>query len=212
MFKVHSLINDSQVDYELLDNIKARNIDGKFNYLGEWAHQYIKSVDHKETINQRIYNTSILHTDGMVNFNKEITTNNIASPKHESWLYDFWFLEKYFRDHLKTSFVSLWCGDARKEKPILEALEKNEKKFDYIGVDSSLEMLHLAHQNLEGIQSPKKYLHADLMSPEFRNEIKYLTKKSDITFLGFLWWSFGNSNQMQLVENLYNTMRENDIY
>lgn len=187
----HTITLVSDLDHEkgFLTSIKRREIEQKFIYLGENAHEYYHS-----THMNKVATTG--YWDNMLTAEK--ATKFIANLVKE--------------DAKKVALVSLGCGNAKVEAELLMNLG-NSEKYTFIGVDSSKEMLQLAEdmfnqKNLEGL-----FFCADFSSEEFNNEIKTKLQKDKYDQVIFLLVgsTLGNVSQTEIVDTLYNVLNKGDV-
>lgn len=183
--KIHSLISDSELDVELLDDLKDRILDQKHFYTAEFAADlYYKNRDAK---NNTYFKNSFDINDYLNFFKKNI------SIKQEN-----------------TVLVSLGCGDSSFEKNILDPLKKEGFDFSYIGVDSSRYMLELSVKNLKKSEFKKSLICGDFSSHNFRSEIGYLVNNYKNKVFGLLGGTIGNITPTNIVDTLGNMLKKGD--
>lgn len=108
----------------------------------------------------------------------------------------FWTAER------RVAFVSLGCGNAGPEKPLLHTAHASGYPVAYFGVDSSRTMLNLAQQNLAGEPFAKKFVLADILRPDFVDKWRPLLAEYDTQVYAMLGGTFGNFEQAVIAEAL----------
>lgn len=184
MQDIYNMISDSELMDELADCFRKRSLEQKFLYLQQWASKY---YDDKN--NDEIYWTAdCLGTQDII---------------------DFW--QKYiFNKKKKTAIISLWCWNSEIEKMLFEKIW-DKYNFTYFGIDSSKTMLDLSIQNLSKLDNiPQKYICADFSSTEFRRDLNQLTADFDQRIFCFFSNTFGNINQTNIIDILYNLLDTNE--
>lgn len=182
--KIHSLISDSELDVELLDDLKDRILDQKHFYTAEFAADlYYKNRDAKST-----YFKNSLDMSNYLNFFK----NSIPVKKEN------------------TVLISLGCGDSGFEKSILNSLEDEGLHFSYIGVDSSRYMLELSAKSLEKSKFKRSFVCGDFSAHNFRSEIGYLVNNYKNKVFGLLGGTIGNITPTNIVDTLGNMLKKGD--
>lgn len=82
------------------------------------------------------------------------------------------FIEQHLDKSKHYTLVSLGCGDASKEKPVLDYLVAADYQLDYVGVDVSLAALGLADKQLAHLGIAQRFINADFMRDEFTREMR----------------------------------------
>lgn len=209
MFKIHSVISDVELEEELVKWLKSRNVDQKFAYMGQWAMIHYAST----STNKRSFDSAIFMDDGVNQFydltvKKKKEKENIS---HGTEFYAKFLIDNKIRSLTPIAIISLGCGNAEKEKELLLQLQRKGKSIVYYGIDASKEMLDLAHDMLQDLSIEKHFIHADITAKKCMTEIINMTKRYKVRVFAFLWWTFANPNQTQLVETLYALLSKNDI-
>ena len=209
MLSIHSVLSDVDLEKELLAWLKKRNVDQKFEYIHEWPSVYYKSFVSRKQKDHELYDGRVFDSANQSQYRhswseelKNFSTDDICAYE---------LLGSYAELGYSISFISLWCGNAEKEKPLLAKMIAEWFDIRYYGVDSSTSMLQMADETLHDLSMNKIFVHADMMTEEFRYEINELTKKDNIRCFAFLGWTFINPNQTEITENMSNMMGENDI-
>ena len=181
--RIFSLITDLKLEQDLANNIRRRSLDQKFLYIGEnVAEAYYE-----------IINPSGNYTQGF-------------SPKDS-----YEFIKKQLNINQKTAIISLGCGDASPEAFLLKHLAKDGYNIDYFGIDISRSMLVKAEKVLVDCDIKKNIIHADISQENFKNELQVLTRDFDKRIFAFLGATFGNNNQTEITDILFNILGKNDI-
>lgn len=102
----------------------------------------------------------------------------------------------------RIAFVSLGCGNAGPEQPLLRIAHACEYPVVYFGVDSSRTMLGLAQQNLAEEHFPKKFVLADILRSDFVEKWRPLLAEFDAQVYAMLGGTFGNFEQAVIAEAL----------
>ncbi|MCK5591935.1 MAG: L-histidine N(alpha)-methyltransferase [Candidatus Pacebacteria bacterium] len=179
-----SYISDSGLEKEFAKDVRMRNVDQKFFYIGSLNAEYY-------------YNTA----------NKNKSHLNLKFSDKEC----FDFLKKQVNTREKNVLISLGCGNAGPEKGTLREIAKNNFNFDYVGVDISTPMLNMAQENLKNIKIKKNFIQADFSEESFILGIADLTKDYDKKIVVFGGGTLGNVNQTNIADILYNLLSDDDI-
>ena len=210
MTKIHSILSDVDLEKELAMGLKKRVIDQKFHYMNEGAMNYYTSMESRKTRDKKLYDAWTFIDQSQEKYYKpQIENQKTYKNNNIQFCYDT--CKTYFDLWSPIAVISLWCGNAMEEKALLERLTEDWYSFEYYGVDSSKSMLELADQSLKDINIPKYLIHGDIMTEEFREEIKKMTAHITIRIFTFLWGTFINPNQTEITESLYNMMWMNDV-
>jgi len=114
----------------------------------------------------------------------------------------FFARQPFWTADRRIAFVSLGCGNAGPEKPLLHTAYASEYPVTYFGVDSSRTMLNLAQQNLAGEPFPKTFVLADILRPDFVDKWRPLLAEYDAQVYAMLGGTFGNFEQAVIAEAL----------
>lgn len=181
MVFLRNLISDLELEEEFLRNLKHREVEQKFIYLGENAAAY--------------YDTPHLRKKTQSEYLKRDITIEERTQ----------FILKRVVPGKKTALVSLGCGNAMKDVYFLKAL-KEVVDCTYFGIDSSKEMLTLAKGTLNTEKLRGNLLCADFSSIELRQELTTLLKSYDQVLFLFIDYTFNNLIQTEIVDTLFNLM------
>ena len=108
----------------------------------------------------------------------------------------FWAADQHI------AFVSLGCGNAGPEKPLLHTAYAVGYTVAYFGVDSSRVMLRLAQQNLADEDFPKTFALADFVRPDFVDKWRPHIAGYDTQVYAMLGGTFGNFDQAVIADAL----------
>jgi hypothetical protein len=183
MTSINSLVSDLELDKELIDCLKNRNMEQKFLYMEDAASFFYKTYGHSSNA-------------APVDFSTEDYYN---------------LLVKQFKKKQHFALISLGCGDASNELSMLKKLKYDGYNFTYFGVDASRQMLNLAIANLLDLKLDCQFLCADIISENFQNEIAQLTKNFDCRGFLFLGGTISNVNQTNIIDSLYGILKKNDL-
>lgn len=167
----------------MMSYVKKRQMDQKFVYLWDGAKKY--------------YTVAATKDDDI----------------HVVWKRYYTFFKEKIHLSKKSSFafVSLWCGNALQEKFVLQKLIQDGYNFTYIAVDASKSMIHLAKETLSDVSwIDKIFVCADFCDTNFVKNMNKLTKNIDHKIFFFFWRTFGNPNQTNIADSLFNMLGEND--
>ncbi|HOT91007.1 MAG TPA: class I SAM-dependent methyltransferase [Anaerolineae bacterium] len=118
----------------------------------------------------------------------------------------FFARQPFWTADRRIAFVSLGCGNAGPEKPLLQAANTVHSaggpSVVYFGVDSSRTMLELAQQNLAEEHFPKKFVLADFIRPDFVEKWRPHLAGFDTQVYAMLGGTFGNFEQAVIAEAL----------
>jgi uncharacterized SAM-dependent methyltransferase len=123
---------------------------------------------------------------------------------------------EFFKRHLdesagKTAFVSLGCGNAFYEKPVLAYMQREGRDFSYFGVDSSHAMLVKAQKNLESLDLSGELLCADFGSDEFFRQMLAKTEGFERRIFGSFGGTLGCIDMEYLSNVFSHIMRPGDM-
>ncbi|MGC9399659.1 MAG: L-histidine N(alpha)-methyltransferase [Anaerolineae bacterium] len=116
--------------------------------------------------------------------------------------YRFFLQQPLWTDHETVALVSLGCGNADPEKPLLARLHADGRGIAYVGVDTSKVMLDLAQRNLNGAPYPRSYVLGDFTTAAFRDAIAPLLAPYDARVYTMIGGTFGNFEQRRIGEAL----------
>lgn len=105
------------------------------------------------------------------------------------------------------AFVSLGCGNAGAEKPLLQHLHAAGWNVRYVGVDSSGAMLDLAADNLADAGFAQTYVLADFGLSGFPDQLHKLISGHDVQIFAMMGGTFGNFEQTWVADLLARTIR-----
>ncbi len=156
--------NNKDISEELERNFKYnREFEQKALYLGNGAKNYYSR--HASCLEE-------YEEDYDPNTNLQFFNKNIKLKENSNLI-----------------IVSLGCGDGRAEKEMLNKLYEEGKKFTYIGIDSSENMINLIKKNYSETKFKKMFLVADMGSETLHKKLRDLVKDYD----GRLFTLFGNT-------------------
>lgn len=179
--EIENLISDLGLQRELVDNLKNRSLNQKFRYLGDGAKLYYSNIAARGK-------SGLLPPDA--DFKSFIIPEVAASS---------------------LAFVSLGCGNATKEGIILKALQDAGVSAAFFGIDTSRSMLDMAIEGVASFPGKKSFVCADVVSMDFRDEIRHLTAPYEKRLFAFLDRTIGNVNQTNIADTLYNVMQKGDL-
>ncbi len=114
----------------------------------------------------------------------------------------FFARQPFWTADRRIAFVSLGCGNAGPEKPLLHTAHAVGYPVAYFGVDSSRTMLRLAQQNLADEPFPKTFVLADFVRPDFVDKWRPHLAEYDTQVYAMLGGTFGNFEQTVIAEVL----------
>ena len=123
------------------------------------------------------------------------------------------FLKKYCcqgGEGKRVAIISLGCGNAKKEKDILDKIYEDGYNFLFYGVDSSEGMVDLAEKELAGSKFDYKLACADFSKEDFISELKEELSEFDFRLYAFIGCTFGNVEQDYMADILYDMLNEGD--
>ena len=183
MTPINSLVSDLELDKELIDCLKNRSLEQKFLYLDDGADFYYRAYNKPSTP---------LPVDFSIEDYYDLVAGQFKKKQH-------------------FALVSLGCGDASSDRIMLKRLKREGYNFTYFGVDCSRQMLDLAVENLADLKINCKFLCADIVSEDFRDEIAQLTDDFDCRGFLFLGGTISNVNQTNIIDSLYSVLKKNDL-
>ncbi|HQE92858.1 MAG TPA: class I SAM-dependent methyltransferase [Anaerolineae bacterium] len=116
--------------------------------------------------------------------------------------YAFFARQPFWTAARRSAFVSLGCGNAGPEKPLLHTAHAAGKSVAYFGVDSSRAMLNLAQRNLAAEDFPRTFVLADFTRPDFVARWRPHLTGFDVQLYALLGGTFGNFEQDVIAEAL----------
>jgi hypothetical protein len=102
----------------------------------------------------------------------------------------------------RMAFVSLGCGNAGPEKPLLQQMHAEQCNVRYVGVDSSESMLDLAAANLADSGFSQTFVLADFGLPDFPQQLQALIGDCDAAVYAMMGGTFGNFEQSMIADLL----------
>lgn len=124
----------------------------------------------------------------------------------------FDFLKKNILVHKKKiALISLGCGNANREKEILNKMTDAGFDVSYFGVDSSKYMIQSGMDNLKNCSFPKKFIFADFSLEKFKMRFEKTFKEFDIRIFAFLGGTLCNAPQDYMADVLRNMLKKDDI-
>lgn len=122
----------------------------------------------------------------------------------------FFTRQPFWQRNQKLAFVSLGCGDAGAEKPLLRQAAQDGLSVAYFGVDSSRAMLTLAERTLAAENFARLFLLADFSTEAFRQTLTDLAALCEVRLYAMLGGTFGNFDQAVIAGILQKTLAEGD--
>lgn len=114
----------------------------------------------------------------------------------------FFARQPFWTEERRIAFVSLGCGNAGPEQPLLHTAHAAGYSVAYFGVDSSQMMLNLAQQNLADEPFSKTFVLADILRPDFVDKWRPLLADYGAQVYAMLGGTFGNFEQRVIAEAL----------
>lgn len=181
----HSLVSDLDFERELSQWLRMRFLEQKFLYMGEGAKKYYWFV----------------------------RPRGWASREDDIRIRDFsWFIMPKINKEVTWAIISLGCGDAFYESAIIRSLVIAGYRIAYFWVDASRSMLDMAYENMKHVEcESKKLICADILSEEFRGEIKNLTSEYSYRIYSFFNGTYWNMSQAYITDSLYGILEKNDL-
>lgn len=124
--------------------------------------------------------------------------------------YRFFLQQPFWADHGTVALVSLGCGNADPEKPLLARLGAEERAVAYVGIDTSRAMLELAQRNLSNVAYPRTYVLGDFTTTAFRDAIAPMLATYDTRVYAMIGGTFGNFEQRQIAHALQRLIAPGD--
>jgi hypothetical protein len=129
-----------------------------------------------------------------------------------NWRDEYRFFERqsFWSEDQTIAFVSLGCGYAGPEKPLLHTMNDDGYEVDYVGVDSSHAMLELAAENLADHGFDQTFVLGDFGRQGFRDELWGLVSDYDVRIFAMMGGTLGNFDQMWIADMLQDLLRPGD--
>ncbi len=109
------------------------------------------------------------------------------------------------------AFVSLGCGNAAPDLPLLRRMHACKIPASYFGIDSSGAMLSLAEQNTGLMRMKPVLILGDFTLPDFKARFVPLVNGFDRTLYAMMGGTFGNTGQKDLCGALSRLLEPHDI-
>ncbi len=116
--------------------------------------------------------------------------------------YRFFLQQPLWTHHGTVALVSLGCGNADPEKPLLARISADGHDVAYVGVDTSRAMLTLAQRNLSSVDYPRTYVLGDFTTTAFRDAIAPRLASYDTRVYAMIGGTFGNFEQQRIAQAL----------
>jgi hypothetical protein len=116
--------------------------------------------------------------------------------------YRFFLRQPFWSPDHNLAFVSLGCGNAAAEKPLLHHSYAAGYQVAYFGVDSSRAMLELAVENLADEDFARTFILADFTLPDFADNLDVCLEGSDAAIYAVIGGTFGNFDQHAIADVL----------
>lgn len=116
--------------------------------------------------------------------------------------YRFFLQQPLWRNQDAVALVSLGCGNADPEKPLLAQINAEGHAVAYVGVDTSQTMLELAQRNLSDADYPRTYVLGDFTTAAFRSAIAPLLMPYEARVYAMIGGTFGNFEQRHIAQAL----------
>jgi len=175
---------------ELITSLSARGeVPLKLSYLGDGAERWVKIANLRTG------------SDGINSLERDLITKRVGD-----------FLNTFDKD-IAINIVDIGCGDGAPAYPIADELVKDNRKFTYIPIDISTQLLKIASDNFKS-----KYSDIEIVPYELDFELGNFTEaifqhKSDnsVNLLLFLGSTLGNFSDMgRILTNFRDSMGAND--
>ncbi|MFN7160192.1 MAG: L-histidine N(alpha)-methyltransferase [Candidatus Gracilibacteria bacterium] len=189
MSTILTLTSDLELEKEFLRNVKRREIEQKFIYLGDNANKYYNSTPTSQIA----------------------TTDYWKNRLTQEQMVDF-IISLIPQKNNKIAFVSLGCGQATIEAMLMKKV-KDHTQYKFFGIDSSKEMLDAAEEKFIQADINGSFFCADFSAAEFHFELKKRleTEKFDQVIFLLIGSTLGNVSQTEIVDTLYNLLEKDDI-
>lgn len=116
--------------------------------------------------------------------------------------YRFFLRQSFWTPDRDIAFVSLGCGNAAAEKPLLHQSHAAGYRLAYYGVDSSRTMLKLAVENLAEEDVARTFILADFTLADFADNMAACLKGADVGIYAVIGGTFGNFDQHTIADVL----------
>ncbi|MGC9348697.1 MAG: L-histidine N(alpha)-methyltransferase [Anaerolineae bacterium] len=129
-----------------------------------------------------------------------------------NWRDEYRFFERqpFWSEEQSIVLISLGCGNAGPEKPLLRAMNSDGYQVDYVGVDSSQAMLELAAENLAGQRFDQTFVLGDFGQQSFRDDLSELVAGYDVRVFAMMGGTLGNFDQVWIADVLQDLLCPGD--
>ena len=126
--------------------------------------------------------------------------------------YAFFARQDFWQPDQTLAFISLGCGSAGPEQPLLHHAHAQGYQMAYFGVDSSHAMLELAQETLSQEHFARHFIQADFSTDACRQALRALVEHFDTRIIAMLGGTFGNFEQSVIVSILQHTVQPGDYF
>ena len=116
--------------------------------------------------------------------------------------YRFFLQQPFWAAPGPVALVSLGCGNADPEKPLLARLNTEGRAVAYVGVDTSRAMLELAQRNLSDAAYDRTFVLGDFTDTAFRSALAPLLAPYERRVYAMIGGTFGNFTQRRIAQAL----------
>ncbi|MCA9486588.1 L-histidine N(alpha)-methyltransferase [Candidatus Woesearchaeota archaeon] len=183
---IRTINSEVEIKQDLYRSFKlTRAFEQKAFYLGKGAQIYYDKLN----IEGKSHIKPVMKQEDLFIFFKE----NIACGKEP------------------IAFVSLGCGNSKREKEVLKRVHDTGYEIIYFGVDSSMTMLQSAEQTLLDCPFEKVFICADFSLDSFKRELNKLLKAYNKRVFALFGNTLGNVPQNFIADTLRNILKKGDI-
>ncbi|MCK9467257.1 MAG: class I SAM-dependent methyltransferase [Candidatus Absconditabacterales bacterium] len=172
------------LDEQLKESFRVRDLDQKFLYLEEGAKLF-----YKEKKADFLYGIFSVNEKTL----KELDLQSICDKTKGA----------------SNALISLGCGNSQTESMILQNCD-SKVNIEYFGIDISKAMLDLSIKNLKNVGKKTNFICSDFTSNEFKSKIIDLTSKKTNRVYVMFGNIFGNFKSSKLINILNNILKSGD--
>lgn len=170
-----------------------------------------KELNRNFNYNRCFEQKNLYFGEGAKNFYVKSSNFGFKKLKNDLLKEEILFLKKKLDKNKRFVIISLGCGNCLREINLLNNLYSENYNFDYIGVDSSFEMIKLGEENLKGSKFNVEFILADFSKENFDIFLKKKILNYEKKIFFFFGNTLGNVPQSYIADTLRSLLSKKDI-